>query len=87
MGVADGDLYADGEKVYSAENLKVGLLNSFEESMRRVVITGIGIVSSIGSNAEEVKKSLLIVHLVFQKLSGMIIWDLSHKSMEVQTLI
>ena len=33
-------------------------LNSFEESMRRVVITGIGIVSSIGSNAEEVKKSL-----------------------------
>ena len=26
--------------------------------MRRVVITGIGIVSSIGSNAEEVKKSL-----------------------------
>ena len=26
--------------------------------MRRVVITGIGIVSSIGSNTEEVKKSL-----------------------------
>ncbi len=25
LGVADGDLYADGEKVYSAENLKVGL--------------------------------------------------------------
>ena len=25
LGVADGELYADGEKVYSAENLKVGL--------------------------------------------------------------
>ena len=25
LGVIDGDLYADGEKVYSAENLKVGL--------------------------------------------------------------
>jgi 3-hydroxyacyl-[acyl-carrier protein] dehydratase / trans-2-decenoyl-[acyl-carrier protein] isomerase len=29
LGVADGELFADGEKIYTAENLKVGL---FEES-------------------------------------------------------
>ena len=30
----------------------------FEDRMRRVVVTGLGIVSSIGNNAEEVTDSL-----------------------------
>ena len=83
LGIADGWLSADGNVIYRAIDLKVGLFrqdrrcrraaaadrflrrrragrpeNADEESMRRVVVTGMGIVSSIGNNTQEVLASL-----------------------------
>ena len=83
LGIADGWLSMDGEIIYRAKDLKVGLfkqgtgagLNARSRSdisarelqrrqrqgeaiMRRVVITGMGIVSSIGNNTQEVLASL-----------------------------
>ena len=84
LGIADGWLSVDGEIIYRAKDLRVGLFKqgaalpelSFplaisygrqaitqtetagEAIMRRVVITGMGIVSSIGNNTQEVLSSL-----------------------------
>src|ERR1700754_2033222 len=89
LGVADGWLSMDGEIIYRAKDLKVGLFkqdaaqqaalnncsdrqNGFRDDddqhtkeqrqgeaiMRRVVVTGMGIVSSIGNNTQEVLASL-----------------------------
>ena len=82
LGIADGWLSVDGEIIYRAKDLKVGLFKQGmragslncsgrslgdvhdtnerqgEAIMRRVVITGMGIVSSIGNNTQEVLASL-----------------------------
>ena len=98
LGIADGWLSADGNVIYRASDLKVGLFRRTrrcaerrpdrgcglartarlhgrpiaarsddrphddrkrdEASMRRVVVTGMGIVSSIGNNTQEVLASL-----------------------------
>ena len=80
LGIADGWLSMDGEIIYRAKDLKVGLFKQGirrrleqrdrirthrqnnkrqgEAIMRRVVITGMGIVSSIGNNTQEVLASL-----------------------------
>src|SRR3984893_17192541 len=90
LGIADGWLSTDGEIIYRAKDLKVGLFKQDaalqpgsqltgsarrrgfrshdeyhtktqrqgEAIMRRVVITGMGIVSSIGNNTQEVLASL-----------------------------
>ena len=68
LGIGDGWLKADGETIYKATDLRVGLFKQAarltgrrrpeERSMRRVVVTGLGIVSSIGNNADEVRASL-----------------------------
>ena len=92
LGIADGWLSADGEMIYRAKDLKVGLFKQDEALqparlsrrglryrpnrpylwpanephkrfegeaiMRRVVVTGMGIVSSIGNNTQEVLASL-----------------------------
>ena len=55
VGLANGVVLADEKKIYSADNLKVGLF----QIMRRVVITGLGVVSCLGNNQEEVHQSLL----------------------------
>ena len=88
LGIADGWLSADGDIIYRAKDLRVGLFKQGaappagdvdcsaeaafgfttgitqnaqrqgEAIMRRVVITGMGIVSSIGNNTQEVLASL-----------------------------
>ena len=67
LGIGDGWLKADGETIYKATDLRVGLFKQAglsglhatrEPEMRRVVVTGLGIVSSIGNNADEVQASL-----------------------------
>ena len=68
LGIGDGWLKADGETIYKATDLRVGLFKQArgltvgarrkECDMRRVVVTGLGIVSSIGNNADEVQASL-----------------------------
>ena len=59
LGVADGILKADGEPIYEAKDMKVGLFQSEEKlNMRRVVVTGLGIVSCIGNDAETVTNNL-----------------------------
>ncbi len=68
MGVADGVLEADGKPIYEAKDLRVGLYTTAaasglingatgETDVRRVVVTGLGIVSSIGADAAEVTRS------------------------------
>ena len=67
VGLANGILKADGKNIYTAENLKVGLF----QVMRRVVITGLGIVSCLGNNQEEVHQSLLefkIRNFIFRRI-------------------
>ena len=61
LGIADGFMHADGKPVYEASDLRVGLFKDHGcrrggagPDMRRVVVTGLGIVSSIGNNAAEV---------------------------------
>ena len=58
----NGIMKADGETVYQVTDMKVGLFQPTslrkETSMRRVVVTGLGIVSSIGNNVQEVLNSL-----------------------------
>ena len=94
LGIADGWLSADGNVIYRASDLKVGLFSRTRRcsraalepgggpcgiasagqsvaqsatnrgetlrhtTMRRVVVTGMGIVSSIGNNTQEVLASL-----------------------------
>ena len=80
LGIADGWLSADGNIIYRASDLKVGLFRDERaqlqgqreawrtleltakeaqtKCMRRVVVTGMGIVSSIGNNTQEVLASL-----------------------------
>ncbi len=66
MGVADGRVVADGEEIYVVKDMKVGLATirkaegrtKGEPPMRRVVVTGLGIVSPIGNNAAEVLAAL-----------------------------
>ena len=67
LGIADGIVQADGEQVYEVSDLKVGLFQDATRrqrrrwrraDMRRVVVTGLGVVSSIGNNAAEVTRSL-----------------------------
>ena len=67
LGIGDGWLKADGETIYKATDLQSrpvqagGVTVSLvarELRMRRVVVSGLGIVSSIGNNANEVQASL-----------------------------
>ena len=62
MAVSNGIMKADGETVYQVTDMKVGLFQPTalrkEDTMRRVVVTGLGIVSSIGNNVQEVLNSL-----------------------------
>ena len=74
LGIADGWLEADGKRIYDVKDMRVGLFSPRppasrrsglaatddhgDEAMRRVVVTGMGIVSSIGTNTQEVTASL-----------------------------
>ena len=81
LGIADGWLEADGQRIYEAKDLRVGLFQAAQRrlidaasaaltarrpeprrsrrrTMKRVVVTGMGIVSSIGNNTQEVLASL-----------------------------
>src|SRR5215510_9827735 len=66
LAIADGVVKADGQVIYAATDLRVGLFAAGEQhddakkglAMRRVVVTGMGIVSSIGNNTQEVLASL-----------------------------
>ena len=65
MGIGDGVLEADGKPIYEAKTCGSGCSTQRTSAepgkgvcMRRVVVTGIGIVSSIGNNANEVLASL-----------------------------
>ena len=89
LAIADGVMKADGQVIYAATDLRVGLFEAGEHrrpregarqlcrgslrraasasgttmrgkglAMRRVVVTGMGIVSSIGNNTQEVLASL-----------------------------
>ena len=63
LGIADGFVHADGKPVYEVSGLKVGLFQDAAlprrpADMKRVVVTGLGVVSSIGNNAAEVTQSL-----------------------------
>ncbi|CAE7405663.1 fabB [Symbiodinium microadriaticum] len=49
LGIADGTVAADGEIVYTVKG---------NDQMKRVVITGMGIVSPIGNNTQEVTANL-----------------------------
>jgi 3-oxoacyl-(acyl-carrier-protein) synthase len=49
---------------------------------KRVVVTGMGIVSSIGNNVETVRNSLMSQNQVLLVLIYIKKWDLEAKSME-----
>ena len=59
LGIANGTMRADGEVIYTATDMKVGLFSGLTggPAMRRVVITGLGIVSSIGNDAERGRRA------------------------------
>ena len=66
VGLADGTVAVDDKIIYTTKSLKVGLFTPdrrFRDSrkgdtMKRAVITGMGIVSCIGNNKSEVTDSL-----------------------------
>ena len=54
VGIGEGSMLVDGREIY-CEGLKVGLFQDTSNfDMREVVVTGIGIVSSLGNNIQEV---------------------------------
>ena len=67
LGIADGKVLCDNKIVFEAFDIRVGLfkislikfMGKNMSDIKRVVITGMGIVSSIGNNVEEVKESLI----------------------------
>ena len=68
VGIGEGSMLVDGREIYSERDLKLvfsKIHRAFD--MREVVVTGIGIVSSLGNNIQEVTKSIRNLESVLSK--------------------